>query len=133
MDVKVGRAFFKCFTFAEHLPIFLIHSFQNNTNLHTIMEKKNNLSVCLKAKVLMPLMTLCGGIGIIGYVLNLRPVIIGGVIGMFGTAMLLLGYNLIVSLKSVKSQEEKVFYAFLGVLFFGIVVIYAIAGILEIS
>lgn len=81
----------------------------------------------------MPLMTLCGGIGFIGYVLNLRPVIIGGVIGMFGMAMLLLGYNLIVSLKSVKSQEEKVFYAFLGVLFFGIVVIYAIAGILEIS
>ena len=81
----------------------------------------------------MPLMTLCGGIGIIGYVLNLRPVIMGGVIGMFGTAMLLLGYNLIVSHKSVKSQEEKVFYAFLGVLFFGIVVIYALAGILEIS
>lgn len=97
------------------------------------MEKENNLSVYLSAKILIPLLTLCGGIGIIGYGLDCLPVIMGGVIGMFGTALLLLGYNLIVSLKSVRTQADKIFYAFLGVVFFGTVVIYALAGILEIS
>lgn len=86
----------------------------------------------MSAKVLMPLMTLCGGVGIIGYGLNCLPIIVGGVIGMLGTALLLLGYNLIVSLKSVKSRTDKIFYSVLTIVFFGTVVVYSVAGILEI-